>query len=221
MIAEMSTAPVDARSGDTGGSSTAPRAAGGDGLRVRTLRPRRTLVRSIGFTVAALAIPLIAIELWVLRDSGAWALVVAAASVIVLAAATLFAWYRYRRTQAVVSRFGIVERGFFGFIHSVAARDISSVVRLQLYRRAALETTDQLFVLDTSGRCVFRMRGIFWDDATFEDAVAALGIEPVVWQEPVTLAELRRSNPEYLFWFERLRLVPRPSRIQEEPTPFG
>jgi len=202
MMEEMSAARVVARSGDTGGSATSPQAAGGDGLRVATLRPRRTLARSVGLTLAALAFPLIAVDLWALQPRGDLGIVTAV--VAVLLGCAVIAWRRYRRTEVLMSELGIVERGFFGQVQSIAGRDIAGVIRLELYRGATLDTTRQLFVVDGRGRCLFRMRGTFWDTTTMDRVAGVLGVEEVVRPEPATLAELRASDPELLYWFERL-----------------
>src|SRR5215207_4902977 len=206
MMTGMSSARVVARSGDTGGSATAPTTAGGDGLRVATLRPRRTLARNVGFTLAALALPLIAADLWALQRAGDLGLLTAVVAAVVVC--SVVAWRRYRRTEVVMSELGIVERGFLGQVQSTAGRDIAGIIRLQLYRGATLDTTRQLFVVDRDGRCLFRMRGAFWDTATMDRVAGVLGVEEVVRTEPVTLAELRANDPKLLYWFERLPWAP-------------
>jgi hypothetical protein len=200
----MSAARVEARSGDAGGSSDRAAAARGDGLGVETLRPRRTLGWSIGLPIAALALPLLAVELWVLgtRD----ALTIVAWTVAVTAVLALAAWVAYRRTQVSISKYGIVERGFFGSRTTVAARDVAGVLRIQLYRSNSLETTHELFVVDRTGRGAIRMRGRFWDTDTMDLVAGLLGVEETVRAEPVTLAELRASDPKLLYWFERRSL---------------
>jgi hypothetical protein len=201
MMTGMSAARVGARNGDSGGSATAPTTAGGDGLRVGTLRPRRTLVRSIGLTLVALAFPLLVADLWALPPTGDVRIVTSVVALVFLIAA--LAWRAYRRTEVVVSELGIVERGFFGQVQVTAARDIAGVLRLELYRGATLDTTRQLFVVDADGRCRFRMRGAFWEDETMDDVARLLGIDETVRPEPVTIAELRRSDSRLLYWFER------------------
>ncbi len=201
MMTGMSAARVGARNGDSGGSATATTTAGGDGLRVGTLRPRRTLVRSIGLTLAALAFPLVIADLWALPPTGDVRIVTSVVLLVFVAAG--LAWRRYRRTEVVVSELGIVERGFFGQVQVTAARDIAGVIRLELYRGATLDTTRQLFVVDADGACRLRMRGSFWDDEAMDDVARLLGIDETVRPEPVTLAELRRSDPQLLYWFER------------------
>jgi hypothetical protein len=200
----MSTAPMDTRSGDAGGSSPGPTTAGGDGLRVTTLRPRRTLGWSIGLPFVALVLPLLAVELWLLDPRGGWPVV--AVTGVVTAALIIAAWVSYQRTQAEVSGYGIVERGFFGGTYTVPARDIVGVLRIQLYRGNSLETSQELFVVDREGRGAFRMRGRFWDTETMDRVAGILGVEETVRPEPVTLAELRRTDPKLLYWFERRSL---------------
>lgn len=200
----MSAAVVDARSGDAGDSSHGPTAAESDGLRVFTLRPRRTLGWSMGLPVVALVLPLLAAELWLLDPLGAWPIV--AATGLGTAALILVAWIAYQRTQASISVYGIVERGFFGGTYTMAARDIAGVLRVQLYRGNSLDTSQELFVVSRSGRGVFRMRGRFWTTATMDRVAGILGAEETVRPEPVTLAELRATDPNLLYWFERRSL---------------
>ena len=195
---------MDTRSGDAGGSSIGSTAVRGDGLRVFTLRPRRTLTRSIGLPVMALVLPLLAAELWLLDPSGAWPVV--AWTGAFMAVLIVVAWVAYQRTQASVSTYGIVERGFFGGTYTIAARDIEGVLRVQLYRSNSLDTTQELFVVSRTGRGVFRMRGRFWNTATMDRVAAILGAEETVRSEPVTLSELRQTDPQLLYWFERRSL---------------
>ena len=200
----MSVAEVDTRSGDAGGSSAHATAVRGDGLRVITLRPRRSLGWSFGLPVVALALPLLAAELWVLDPSGAWPIVAWTAAVI--AVVSVAAWIAYRRTQVSISRYGIVERGFFGATTTVAARDIDGVLRLPLYRPNSLETSRELFVVCRDGRGRFRMRGKFWNQHSMDLVAATLGVDETVRAQPATLAELRASDPKLLYWFERRSL---------------
>jgi hypothetical protein len=152
--------------------------------------------------VLALALPLLATLAWVLRPLGAVAVAGAMLAAVALGALALAAWVRYQRTEAAVSPLGIVERGFLGRMHSVARRDIAGVLRAETYRGDTLETVKQLFVVDHDGRCVFRMRGTFWDDASMDLVADILGIEEIVRTEPVTMSELRATDPKLLYWFE-------------------
>lgn len=200
----MSAAPMETRSGDAGGSSIGAAAVRGDGLRVQTLRPRRTLGWSIGLPVATLAVPLLAAELWLLGTRDGWPIVAATGAAITLL--ILAAWVGFRRSRASISRYGIVERGFFGGVSTVASRDVAGVLRVNLYRSNSLDTTQELFVVERTGRGAFRMRGRFWDEPTMDQVADVLGVEETVGAEPMTLSELREANPRLLYWFERRSL---------------
>ena len=152
--------------------------------------------------MVALALPRRVTLAWVLRPLGTAAVAGALLATVALGGAAVAAWVRYQRTEAAISPHGIVERGFFGRIHSVARRDVAGVLRLETYRGETLETVKQLFVVDHDGRCVFRMRGTFWDDASMDLVADILGVDEVVRSEPVTVSELRATDPKLLYWFE-------------------
>jgi hypothetical protein len=196
---------MDTRSGDAGGSSIGAATVRGRGLRVLILRPRRTLGRSIGLPFIALVLPLLAAELWLLDPEGAWPLVAWTAAII--AALVVAAWIAYQRTQVAISAYGIVERGFFGGVYTTAVRDVAGVLRVRVYRGNSLDTSQELFVVNRAGRGVFRMRGRFWTTSDMDQVAGILGVEETVRPDPVTLAELRQTDPQLLYWFERRSLA--------------
>jgi hypothetical protein len=159
----------------------------------------------MGLPVAALAVPVLAAEIWLMDSREAWPLVAATAAAVL--AVIFVAWIGYRRARASISRYGIVEWGFFGGVSTVAARDVAGVLRVQLYRANSLDTTQELFVVERTGRGAFRMRGRFWDEPTMDRVAEVLGVEETIGSEPMTLAELRESNPRLLYWFERRSLT--------------
>ncbi len=177
---------------------------GGDGLRVLTLRPRRSLARSIGLQIVIVALPLVGIGAWSVQQQNAGLRSALAASAIVVFAVAVFAIFRYRRTEISISRFGIVERGFFGRINSVAARDVASVVRLELYRggRATRPPHSSSSSAATAGACCAcaAPSGIAqsWTRSHRRSTSSRSCDRP-----PVTVGELRRSDPGLLYWFER------------------
>jgi hypothetical protein len=193
--------------GDTGSIETSEgEELGGDGLRVMTVKPRRSLFARYALQTALVALPLIGIAVWSEQQFSPGTRSALAWSVLIVAVLAVFVVVRYRRTEISVSPYGLVERGFFGGLNSVAARDVVSVVRLHLYRGASDETTPQLFLVGRDGHCLLRMRGAFWDDESMDAIAASLGVEELVRATPVTIGELRASDPKLLYWFEqRLR----------------
>lgn len=202
MMGAMSTAPMSTTRGDAGDSSVGATSAGDRGLRVLILRPRPTLARTIGLPVLALAVPLFVTLVWVLRPLGPAALTATAAGALVFLGLAALTWHRYRRTRIQVSRRGLVECGFFGRIQRVPREQVAGVLRHETYRGDTLETVRQLFVVDPEGRCLVRMRGTFWDDAAMDAVAATLEVRETIRTEPVTLAELRHTDPGLLYWFE-------------------
>jgi hypothetical protein len=170
---------------------------------VRTLRPRRSLFRRAALQAAFVALPLIGIAAWSEQQFNPGTLSALVWSVLIVAALLTFLAVRYRRTEISVSPYGLVERGFFGRLNPVAARDVTSVLRLRLYQGTSEETSPQLFLIGAGGRCLLRMRGAFWDEDAMDAVAGSLGVEQIVRDTPVTMSELRASDPGLLYWFER------------------
>lgn len=196
----MSVATVRTGYGDAGDSRTGQ--AGGRGLRVLTLRPRRSLTRSVGLPVLALLVPVLLTVLWLVSPLGTAAMGLTAAAIVVLSALGAAAYIGYQRAEVAVSPHGVVERGFLGRINSVARREMAGVLRLETYRGDTLETVQQLFIVDEDGKCLFRMRGTFWDDRSLDAIAGLLDLDEEIRTEPVTMGELRASDPHLLYWFE-------------------
>ncbi|BDZ53924.1 hypothetical protein GCM10025870_09970 [Agromyces marinus] len=173
---------------------------------MHTLRPRRSLPLAMGLPALALSAPVLAALAWVVAPIGATAAGLTLATAAMLTMLGAAAWVAYQRTEIIVSSHGIVERGFLGRLTSTARRDIAAVIRLETYRGDSLETAHQLFAVDHDGRCILRMRGAFWDEASQALVADALDVPEVVRNEPVTTSELRRSDPDLLYWFEGRRL---------------
>lgn len=145
---------------------------------------------------------MLAALLWVTVELGWWPAVVGAAAVV--GALIAAAWASYRRTAIWVSPHGLVERGFFGATRRARTAQVGSVIRLDLYRSNSLDTSPQLFVVDHDGRLLLRMRGDYWEDADLDAVAPSLGVAETRRPTPVTLAELRASEPQLLYWFERI-----------------
>ncbi|QTX03880.1 hypothetical protein [Agromyces archimandritae] len=169
---------------------------------MRTLRPRRSLGWALGATIAALGVPVLVTLLWVTAELGAWPTIVAAGVVVILLLAA--AWWSYRRTAIRIGPNGLSERGFFGLTHRAEIGEIDEIIRLELYRAHSLDTSPQLFIVGRNGRRLLRMRGDFWEDEDLDTVSPLLGIRESRRPTPVTLAELRSSDPKLLYWFERI-----------------
>ncbi|MGR0321080.1 hypothetical protein [Agromyces sp. ZXT2-3] len=160
------------------------------------------MTRSVGLPVLALLVPVLLTVLWLVSPLGTAAMGLTAAAIVVLSALGAAAYIGYQRAEVAVSPHGVVERGFLGRINSVARREMAGVLRLETYRGDTLETVQQLFIVDEDGKCLFRMRGTFWDDRSLDAIAGLLDLDEEIRTEPVTMGELRASDPHLLYWFE-------------------
>ncbi|MFC5929264.1 hypothetical protein D6T64_03135 [Cryobacterium melibiosiphilum] len=173
---------------------------------MQLLRAEASVYRTIGLGVLALFAPIFAVLYWLMIPAGTWLWVASAQLVATLAclAALLGAYRAYVRVGAS----GLSERGILGHVSNVGVSDVASVILLDLYRSAALDTQPQLFVVGHSGELLMRMRGQFWTQEAMDTVVDELGAPVTRVPEPLTLLDLNRWKPGLLYWFER-RHVPR------------
>jgi hypothetical protein len=122
---------------------------------------------------------------------------------ILIALLTVLFALGYRGASVLVSASGIRERGFFGRTRSTPLDAIGSILLLEIYRDSALDTQMQLFVCDREGRMLLRMRGLFWSRDDMDTVIESLDVPIEVVDGTFTMADLRRTRPELLYWFER------------------
>lgn len=165
------------------------------------LRPRVQMIRQTRLAAAALIIPVFAALLWFAIPRGSWPRVLICLAFVVLlylAGAALLRGVSIRLTPD-----GLTERGFFRHHNRVPAKRIATVLVLDVYRGTSSDTTRQLFLLDTAGALLLRMRGEFWSTADLQTVADAFGVPVRQPDDPITPAALRREHPELLYWFER------------------
>jgi hypothetical protein len=165
------------------------------------LRPHRHLFSRGALAVFALTTPVFAVIYWLTIPAGRWPIVIVVHGVVLVA--TLFALIAYFDTLITVGGHSVIERDFFGRVHTIDTADVGSILLLELYESNALDTIPQLFVCDSQGRRMLRMRGQFWSRESMERVVEVLDRPVTTPPEAMTLADLRRSSPELLYWFER------------------
>lgn len=172
---------------------------------MHVLRAEASVYRNIGLGVLALFAPVFAVLYWIMIPAGTWFWVASAQLVTTLAclAALLGAYRAYVRVDAT----GLSVRGILGHIHTVSASEVDSVILVDLYRSAALDTQPQLFVVGQSGELLMRMRGQFWTKEAMDTVADEFGAPVVRVAEPLTLHDLNRWKPGLLYWFERRRVT--------------
>jgi hypothetical protein len=166
----------------------------------RILRPVAQLHGQTRLITAALIIPVFAAIFWFSIPRGTWPRVFVA--LLVVTAVYVAISYLLSRVSMRISHDGVTERGFVT-TNRVPAKRIESVLVVTVYRGQSLETVPHLFLLDTNGEPLLRMRGQFWSVDSIEAMVNAFDVPVRRIDEPMTRAELRRDHAELLYWFER------------------
>ncbi|WP_052521487.1 hypothetical protein [Agreia bicolorata] len=166
----------------------------------RILRPIAQLHGQTRLVTAALLIPVFAAVFWFSIPRGTWPRVFVA--LLVVSAVYAAASFLLSRVSIRLAHDCVSERGFFTS-NRVASKRIESVLIITAYRGQSLETVPQLFLLDTNGDALLRMRGQFWSTDSIEAMAAAFDVPVKRIEEPLTRAELRRDYSPILYWFER------------------
>jgi len=173
--------------------------------RAHELRPQPHLLRQGITACIALTTPVFAVLYWMSLQNRQWPTVLAAH--IVIALLTVLFALGYRGESVQVSASGIRQRGFFGHTRTTPLEAIGSILLLEIYRDSALDTQPQLFVCDQDGRLLLRMRGLFWSRSDMDTVIESLDVPIEVADGTFTMADLRRTRPELLYWFERFPRV--------------
>ena len=165
------------------------------------LRPlRRLLYQGLVATLAFL-VPSFGALYFLTVPNGPWQVVVMAQMVVSLL--LLLAYWAYSGVAIWVSPTGITEQGFFGARTSVSSEHLGTALLAHMFHGGGAESVPQLFVCDSRGTQIVRMRGQFWSIESMNAVVDGLGITATVLDEPLTNRELLERYPGLLYWFER------------------
>lgn len=158
------------------------------------------------------------VERWkrTLRTAPVWLVAFAAVSVlrlgllgVVLAAVTVVlaiaVWYVYlRRARVIVTPAEIGKAGLTGRAKMHPRSDVATLVYATVGERFGdTRRFRNLFVLDSAGRSIMRLRSSHWAESDMDRLAAQLGIEPADPGRVVTGSELGAQYPNAVPWFER------------------
>lgn len=165
------------------------------------VRPRAQIFSQTRLVAAALILPVFAAMFWFAIPRGTWPRVIIALLFVVLlyaAGAVLL-----RGVSIRITHDGLIERGYFIHNNRIPAKRIATALVVDVYRGASTDTTRQLFLLDSTGELLLRMRGEFWSNDDIDAVTRAFDVPVQQRPDPVTAARLRAELPELLYWFER------------------
>jgi hypothetical protein len=168
---------------------------------LHALRPSPSVLRRSAIAAAAFLVPSTVVLYVLTVPNGPWIFVFATELTILIG--LLFAWIGFRRAGIWVGPTGIAERGFFGAERYVPVTEIGSIVFVDKFEARQSDPIPQLFVCDSKGRQLIRMRGQFWSRRALKLVSETLPVPVTEVSDPVTAAELLDEYPGLLYWFER------------------
>jgi len=126
---------------------------------------------------------------------------------LAIVTAALIATIFFFRTQIRVDVSGIAERGFFGRWLYVPAHQIDMILIGRTYRSSGTDTAAQLFICDSDGQQLLRLRGQFWSTNSMRVLAETLEMPTTQLGSAVTTKELLDRYPHLLYWFEKQPIV--------------
>jgi len=165
------------------------------------VRPRAQIFSQTRLVAAALILPVFTAMFWFAIPRGTWPRVVIALLFVVVlygAGAALL-----RGVSVRITHDGLIERGYFIHNNRIPAKRIATALVVDVYRGASTDTNRQLFLLDSTGELLLRMRGEFWSNDDIDAVTHAFDVPVKHRPDPLTTARLRAEMPELLYWFER------------------
>lgn len=165
------------------------------------MRPREQISSQTRLVVAALTLPTLAAMLWFSIPRGTWPRVIIA--FLFIAALYAAATWLLRGVSIRIERDALIERGFFRRENRIPVKRIATALVIDVYRGVSTETNRQLFLLDSSGELLLRMRGEFWTNENIDAVATAYDVPVRRLPDPITASRLRAESPDLLYWFER------------------
>lgn len=108
----------------------------------------------------------------------------------------------YSRVSIEIDSESIVERPFLGRRRTSPLTSVAVVAVADTYRESSAEIVSLLFVGDSRGGRLLRMRGTYWDQADIDRVARAIGEERLQIPDPISVAELFERYPGSRYWFE-------------------
>lgn len=158
------------------------------------LRPRQQLAARGLIAALALLVPLLIVLYWLTIPRDTWMFVAAVQlGLTVLAVVALFG---VRRMRVAVTASRLESRNLLGRVTAIDTSEIASVVLVDLYQSGTLDTLPHLYLLDSAGAVLLRLRGQVWPRSGLEELIDTLGVAVVRPPDPLTLADLGRLRPQ-------------------------
>lgn len=108
-----------------------------------------------------------------------------------------FAQTRLHLDPGAITAYGVLRA------RRTTAQRVASAALITVYDEGSLQPTPHLFLLDSAGHTLLRMRGRYWRDDQMRLVAGHFGVPVTEAVEPVTSRELRMQHAARLTWTER------------------
>jgi hypothetical protein len=166
----------------------------------QTVRPARDRYRAALLPPVGIAVALVVVTIaqpTAAAATGMGALAAAAALVAV------GVWLRWRTARIEFEPGRIRRTNPVGATTSIATASVASVLILLHLDGPTARPVPGLFLFDTDGGVLLRMRGEVWDVESMADLAAVVPVTPIVIAEPITADEVSRRFPGAVPLWER------------------
>jgi len=183
----------------------------------QVMRPRRNLVLRAAIAATALLVPLLLLLYWLAIPRSNWMFVVdIQLGLMVLGVVGVIG---ARRMRVTITSTQVEHRNLLGQVCRIDRSDIATVVLADLYQGDTVETLPHVYLLDSTGAVLLRLRGQIWPRRGLERVVDSLEATVARPPDPITLAELARLQPGLLHRHSPADLVRRQLRSVRSAHP--
>jgi hypothetical protein len=150
---------------------------------------------------SALLVPIFIVLYWLAIPRNTW-IFVAAVQLGLTALGVIGVW-GVRRMSVTVTAHKLSSRNLLGRMTTFGRSDIASAVFVDLYQSGTLDSLPHLYLLDSAGDVLMRLRGQIWPRSTLENMIDTLGVSVARPPDPLTMTELARLWPKLVHQWSR------------------
>jgi len=165
------------------------------------IRPKRSLLATAVVSVMLATAPLFAVLYWMSGPVGdVWVPVLVTHLALFFTGVGVF--LRQLMVFTAVTDEDLIGNGIFSRTLRVPLASIAEVVVVETHVGMQAEKVTQYLVRDADERCVFRLRGNFWNRDDVEMLLECLPAEPTRVMRTMKLREFLHTFPGSAYWFE-------------------
>lgn len=161
--------------------------------------PIQALGRTALLSGAFSLLPVFAVVTYLTHPTGSWPLVFGVEALVTLVFFTVYV--RFRRVFIAVTRTHFIKRRMLLPAVAVERSRIDRVLLHRVYRSSSTEALTRVLGVDSLGRRVLGVNGLFWSEADIHRVIEALGVQATIDALPLSSADYYRAFPVARGWY--------------------